>query len=47
MKQQSSGLLLVDLPVGLAVGAVMWLIAGLLVRGGAKRFTRDQLAARV
>jgi ABC-type Na+ efflux pump permease subunit len=44
---QSSGLLLVDLPVGLAVGALMWVIALLLVRGGAKRFTRDQLAARV
>jgi len=44
---QSSGLLLVDLPIGLAIGAVMWVIALLLVRGGARRFTRDQLAARV
>ena len=44
---QSSGLLLVDLPVGIAIGAVIWVIALWLVRGGAKRFTRDQLAARV
>src|SRR5690606_9684228 len=44
---QSSGLLLVDLPVALAIGAVIWVVALWLVRGGAKRFTRDQLASRV
>lgn len=44
---QSSGLLLVDLPIGIAIGAVIWVIALWLVRGGAKRFTRDQLASTV
>ena len=44
---QSSGLLLVPLPVAMAIGGAIWLVAIWLVRGGAKRFTRDQLAARV
>jgi ABC-2 type transport system permease protein len=44
---QSTGLLLVTLPVAFGIGAVVWLIALLLVRGGARRFTRDQLARRV
>ena len=44
---QSSGLLLVPLPVALAIGGLIWLVAIWLVRGGAKRFTRDQLAASV
>lgn len=44
---QSSGLLLVPLPVAAIIGGLIWLIALWLVRGGAKRFTRDQLAARV
>jgi ABC-2 type transport system permease protein len=44
---QSTGLLLVTLPVAFAIGAIVWVIALLLVRGGAKRFTRDELAARV
>ncbi|MFZ6003472.1 MAG: ABC transporter permease subunit [Actinomycetota bacterium] len=44
---QSSGLLLAPLPVAIAIGGAIWLVALLLVRGGAKRFTRDQLAARV
>jgi len=44
---QSSGLLLVTLPIALAIGAAIWIVALWLVRGGAKRFTRDQLAARV
>ena len=44
---QSSGLLLVPLPVAMAIGGVIWIVAFLLVRGGAKRFTRDELAARV
>jgi ABC-type Na+ efflux pump permease subunit len=44
---QSSGLLLVPLEVAIAIGGAIWAIAIVLVRGGAKRFTRDQLAARV
>ena len=44
---QSSGLLLVPVEIAMAAGAVIWLIAGWLIRGGAKRFTRDQLAAKV
>jgi ABC-2 type transport system permease protein len=44
---QSTGLLLVTLPVAFAIGAVVWVVALLLVRGGARRFTRDQLARRV
>jgi type IV secretory pathway TrbD component len=33
--------------VAVAIGAVIWVVALWLVRGGAKRFTRDQLAAKV
>ncbi len=44
---QSSGLLLVPLPIALAIGGVIWIVALVLVQGGAKRFTRDQLAASV
>ena len=44
---QSSGLLLVPLEIAIAIGGLIWVIALLLIRGGAKRFTRDQLAARV
>ena len=44
---QSSGLLLVPVEIAIAVGAVLWVVALLLIRGGAKRFTRDQLAARL
>ncbi len=44
---QSSGVLLAPIPVAVGIGAVIWVIALVLVRGGAKRFTRDQLAARV
>jgi ABC-2 type transport system permease protein len=44
---QSSGLLLAPLPVAIGIGAVVWVIAIWLVVGGARRFTRDQLAARV
>ena len=29
------------------IGGLIWLVAIWLVRGGAKRFTRDQLAASV
>jgi ABC-2 type transport system permease protein len=41
---QSTGLLLVDLPIAIGLGAVVWLIGLLLVRGGIRRFTRDRLA---
>ncbi|MFL6207134.1 MAG: ABC transporter permease subunit [Acidimicrobiales bacterium] len=44
---QSSGLLLVPIEIAVIAGGVLWAIALLLVRGGAKRFTRDQLAARL
>ena len=44
---QSSGLLLVDLPVALAIGAAMWVLALYLAWGGARRFKRDNLASRV
>jgi ABC-type Na+ efflux pump permease subunit len=44
---QASGLLLVTLPVAFAIGAVVWAVALFLVRGGARRFTRDQLAQQV
>lgn len=44
---QSTGLLLVSLPVAFAIGAVIWLVALLLLRGGVKRFTRDALVAQV
>jgi ABC-type Na+ efflux pump permease subunit len=44
---QSSGLLLTPAPVAIGIGALVWAVALWLVRGGAKRFTRDQLAARV
>lgn len=43
---QSTGLLLVDLPVALAIGAAIWVIALALVARGAQKFTRDRLAAR-
>ncbi len=41
---QSTGLLLVDLPVAIAIGAVIWLAAVALCWRGARRFTRDELA---
>ncbi len=41
---QSTGLLLVDLYVGFVIGAVIWIVAGLLVWRGAHRFTRDRIA---
>lgn len=44
---QSTGLLLVSLPIAFAIGAVIWVIALLLLRGGVKRFTRDALVAQV
>jgi ABC-type Na+ efflux pump permease subunit len=44
---QSSGLLLAPVPVAIAAGGLIWVIALLLVRGGARHFTRDHLAARL
>lgn len=44
---QSTGLLLVDLPVAVAIGAVLWALAAWLIARGARRFTRDELATRV
>jgi ABC-type Na+ efflux pump permease subunit len=43
---QSTGLLLVDLPVALAIGAAVWLVAIALVARGASRFTRDRIASQ-
>jgi ABC-2 type transport system permease protein len=44
---QSSGILLLDLPVAIGVGALIWAVALWLVQRGAKRFTRDVLATRL
>jgi len=44
---QATGILLVELPVALAVGAVLWAAALWLCGRGAARFRRDQLAARL
>lgn len=44
---QASGVLLVSLPVAVGIGACSWLVAGVLVAGGARRFTRDHLTAQV
>lgn len=44
---QSTGLLLVELPVAVGIGAALWLVAAWLTARGARRFTRDELAARV
>lgn len=44
---QSTGLLLVDWPVAIAIGAAIWVVALLLLWRGARRFTRDALVAQV
>jgi hypothetical protein len=44
---QSTGLLLVTLPIALAVGAAVWVLALWLTIRGASRFTRDRMAAAV
>jgi ABC-type Na+ efflux pump permease subunit len=41
---QSTGLLLVSLPVAIGIGAVVWVLALALLARGAARFTRDRLA---
>lgn len=40
---QSTGLLLLSLPVVFAVGAVVWVVALFLLNRGARRFTRDAM----
>ena len=44
---QATVLLVVDATVALAVGAIVWSVALLLTGRGARRFTRDRLAAAV
>jgi len=44
---QATGLLLVDLPVAIGIGALVWLLAVWLIARGAGKFTRDALAAKV
>ena len=44
---QSTGLLLLDLPIAVAIGGVIWVIALVLTFRGARRFTRDELATRI
>lgn len=44
---QSTGLLLVDLPVAIAIGALIWAVALWLVIRGASKFTRNVLATRL
>jgi ABC-type Na+ efflux pump permease subunit len=41
---QATGLLLVDLVVAMAIGAVVWAIALWLIARGAQRFSRDRLS---
>ena len=45
--EAKTGLLLVRLPIAFAIGGVVWLLALGLLRRGARRFTRDRLAAAV
>ena len=40
---QTTGLLLVTLPIAIGIGAVLWAVAAWLVVRGAGRFTRDRL----
>jgi len=44
---QSSGLLLVTLPIALAIGVAVWALALWLTIRGARRFTRDRVAVAV
>ena len=44
---QSTGLLLVTLPIAVGAGALVWLVALVLATGGARRFTRDRMAAAI
>ena len=42
---QSTGLLLVTLPIAIAIGSAVWAIALALIVRGASRFTRDRVVA--
>jgi hypothetical protein len=42
---QSTGLLLVTLPIAIGIGAAVWAIALTLIVRGATRFTRDRVVA--
>lgn len=42
---QSTGLLLVTVPVAVAIGAAVWALALVLIWRGAQRFTRDRIAS--
>jgi ABC-type Na+ efflux pump permease subunit len=42
---QATGLLLVDLPIAVAIGGFVWVVALWLIARGARRFSRDRLAA--
>jgi hypothetical protein len=44
---QSTGLLLVTLPIAIAVGAGVWALALWLVVRGARRFKRDAISERL
>ena len=44
---QSTGLLLLTLPAAIGIGAVVWVVAGLLIARGAQRFTRDRMARTI
>jgi len=44
---QSTGLLLVTLPIAIAIGALVWIVALLLVTRGMARFTRDRMARTI
>src|SRR5205823_1718247 len=44
---QSTGLLLLTLPAAIGIGAVVWVVAALLVARGAQRFTRDRMARTI
>ena len=44
---QSTGLLLLTLPAAIGIGAVVWLVAALLIARGAQRFTRDRMARTI
>lgn len=44
---QATGLLLIPVLDAIGVGAVVWLLAAVLLSRGARRFTRDRLAAAV
>ncbi len=44
---QSTGLLLVSLPIAIGIGAAVWVLALWLLSRGAARFTRDRLASNL